>query len=262
MFNFNTIKKLIHASFNGIISNEDLTEALDKHIAYENYECGDCLGIDKVLLIVNGSISVINENNEVIKTFYNGFIGLHNLFLDCQYQHWYRCRLQCNTEVLGFAFDTDHLVQLLDRYPVLSANFYHQVKELNLLLLHFAITACSLINRVDLVPYLEDLNQILFNSGLIDGKFLSKYKFLILYSGSLIHCSGKEIVPGQVYTISSLPICSEWFSLGSSCLFVYEDGFEQIEENMPDTDDTFCLSKPNANPFLKFSLFVKKLWRY
>ena len=168
---------------------------------------------------MEGSISILNERNEVVRSYSSGFVGLNSIFSSTVEWNYYR--LICNTKVSILSIDVDSFLRIITSYSALVAYFQHQAKQLDLLLLHYKVTGNCLVNRVNLLPYLSRLENILFAPGIVKGeRFLKNNDFLILHTGSLIHDSGKEVYLGQVYECSSLPFDGDWLSLNHSCLFV------------------------------------------
>ena len=157
-------------------------------------------------------------------------MGLDTIFLNVR--EWCYYKLICHAEVSVLSIDIKSFSKVVSSYSALSEYFHYRANRLNLLLLHFEVTNDSLVSRINLLPYLSSLEQIFFDPGIVNGSsFLLNNAFLILYSGNLIHDSGREVFPGQIYDCSTLPIDGEWLSLDRSCLYVYrnEDKYEENE---------------------------------
>lgn len=169
------------------------------------------------MLLLDGSISILNQNNELIVTCFDGFIRLNDIFGDI-YSHY---KLFCNTSGSILVADADALEQIIVRYPNLRKAFYRQANEIELLLVHLKSTRDNLASRICLLPLLSGLRQICLEPGLANISDFAQGSFVILFAGCLIHDSGKELIIGQVYECSSLPTEGDWYSLGGSNLFAY-----------------------------------------
>ena len=246
------------------MSEQDLLYLVEtatcQHFADDKY-----IEVDSIILILDGSIAILNKFDEVIGTYSDGFLGLDTIFLNVR--EWCYYKLVCDAKVSILSIDTKSFSKIVSNYSALSEYFHNQANRLNLLLLHFEVTNNSLVSRINLLSYLSSLKQILFNPGIVNGnRFLLNNNFLILYSGNLIHDSGRELFPGQIYDCSTLPIDGEWLSLDRSCLFVYrdEDKYKKDEhiqtsslaENV--TLNTITFDEDSNNNFQKDRVFIPR----
>ena len=241
-------------AFNCLLSERDLLSCL-KFSSCQSYPSGKQLEANKITLILEGSISILNERDEVVTFYSSGFVGLNSIFSSIAEWNYYR--LICNTKVSILSIDVDSFSGIITNYSALVAYFQYQAKQLDLLLLHYKVTSSCLVNRVNLLPYLSRLENTLFAPGIVKGEsFLENNNFLILHTGSLIHDSGKEVYPGQVYRCSSLPFDGEWLSLSHTSLFIWINN-----EDKEDTADEQSEANPRVEekPVLNTISFDREL---
>ena len=217
----------LNCSLGSTLSEHELELCFESSL-YQEFQPGSKLENDEIYLIVEGNISVRNEDEEGVKSYSDGLLGLDSLFQDLTHWHDYTLYAEDSAAVLNL--DKDIFLKQIKNHSSLATRLHHQANQLDLLLLHFAVTRSCLVNRVNLSPYLGSLKQIIFEPGLIRGCHFLLNQFLILYNGNLIHDSGKELIKGQVYNCAYLPSDGEWLSLEQTHLFVFEHDEEEREE--------------------------------
>jgi ABC-type bacteriocin/lantibiotic exporter with double-glycine peptidase domain len=255
-----TEKKILNFAFNSLLADDDLHFLIDCSLLLE-FTKGEHFLADSIFLILEGSLAIINQDREIVRTYSQGLVGLDNIFTN--HQHWQAYEIVCNTNLLVLQIDIQKFLSIVGNYRELVEFFRRQATELDLLLLHYKVSKSGLASRIDLIPYLGQLKQVLLEPGtIVTTASLPSGEFLIPYSGNLIHDSGEEVTLGNIYNYSSIDDESEWFSLDHCCLFVYEaeqlntgQKFDvQDPENL--TVSTIAFEDESANSHVSEPIFV------
>lgn len=233
------VKKVLNSAFNCLLSEQDLVCLINSSTQLEFYQ-EETINASSIYLILNGIVTVVSQQNEVIRTCSKGFLGLHNVFVD--EMKWQSYSIKLNDKLLVLKFDFTEFIARVKNYLQLVDLFHRQVLELDLLLLHYEVSSNNSINRINLLPCLNGLKQIVVEPGsIIETSSIADSEFMILHYGSLLHDSGRELVPGQIYEFDQKPE-DDWYTLDGCCIFLYES------EELPPAEPT-CLAKeqPNIN---------------
>lgn len=210
----------LNSASNFILTEQDLIYLSDSSVQL-NFSQGENIEVSSICLILQGIATVVDYYDKGAIIYCNrGFLGLHNIF---SRESWQPCVIKAKDNLSILKFEFNEFLSRVEAYPHLITFFHRQALQLDLLLLHYRASSDNLLNRIDLVPYFNRLTQILIKPGtIVDNRLFVNNKFLILYKGSLMHDSGKELVPGEMYKCNNLQLKGLWYSLDGCCLFICE----------------------------------------
>ena len=159
-----------------------------------------------VYLILQGKVRLLDDANNLVVSLSEGrLFGQVTLFPQEDFQA-YKVRASSNLKLVYL--DKAIIQSLIKLTPKVRNILYRQTVELDLLLLHKQQNKGYINLRQSLLPILSQLQQYQLQPG--DALPTENQQLWLLRKGIILHSSGTELTPGNIYYLNLLPQNGSW----------------------------------------------------
>jgi ATP-binding cassette subfamily B protein len=161
-----------------------------------------------IYLILEGKVRLLDRSENLIASLDRGeTFGELTLFSDRSFRP-YLVRASVNLK-LGY-LDGNFLQPLCDRHPKLKEHLHRQAKLRDLLLIHSPTANSEDSLRRKLVKILPLLEEHDLEPGRVPPELVRDRELWLLRQGELLHSTGQQLIPGNLYHFSDLPDRGDW----------------------------------------------------
>ncbi|NJO98163.1 MAG: hypothetical protein HC764_21020 [Pleurocapsa sp. CRU_1_2] len=217
--------QFIHQSLNHLLSESQLQQFLSQlqiidpnpgelFRRFDQTEGG-------IYLILAGKVRLIDQEDNLIASVAQGWLGQIGLFAD---PGWQPYSLRASLGLKLAYLDGKSARFWFETHPQLQEYIYRQGEKLDLLML--CQQASGLNSVEELLPILPLLTTEQLEPGILPHQLTQNRQLWLLRQGEMVHGSGLKLIPGQLYFQEILPLEGEWLITKPTQLYILADSPE------------------------------------